>query len=264
MKRVVSWAAVAVSSLGLLAGCRPAVEKNETGQTEARVAQALEAGAVVLDRAASGAVLLGQPRAVPADTDGARLLRLRWLDGRGAEVRVEGAAEVVDAHFFADGAAIVAVREGGELVTLAANGTTARVLDHDAHGPLSVSGNAVAYARGRAPELEIARADLLSGGARELTTGQAPCWSPALSDDGRAVLYVSAATGFPELYVVREGSPARKLTSRVEGEAVPFPTSPRAPRWRGDEHRGTLSFADETGEKTLELRALRANVGASR
>lgn len=264
MRSVVAWAAW--MSLGLVVGCRPAAEQTEKteGRAQAQIAAALGRGAVMLDRSASGAVLLGQPRPVPADTDGARVLSLRWLDERGVTVPTDALGDVEDARFVPGETGLVAVRENAELVLLDAPGANARVLGRDAHGPLSVAPHAVAFAQGQPPELEIARADLRSGVVRAVTVGQAPCWSPALSPDGDAVLYVSATSGLPELYVVRGNAAPRRLSRRAEGEIVPFPTSPRAPTWVGDEHRGTLSFGDETGERSLALGTLRANVGGAR
>ena len=53
---------------------------------------------------------------------------------------------------------------------------------------------------GEPPDLELARVDVRGGAHEQLTFGMAPVWSPALSEDGAEVVFVSGAGGEPRLH----------------------------------------------------------------
>ncbi|MBZ0120400.1 MAG: hypothetical protein K8H88_25640 [Sandaracinaceae bacterium] len=225
--------------------------QEEATPSTAPLAAAPREGEILLD-GLEGRALYGRVLPAVPDGDPDRVLVLRTsfasaLDG----------TEVLDARFVQ-----------GQLVTLGVDhvlrlhalqtGLQAGVqdseaveLDGEVVAPLSVAGPYVAYARGIAPNLEIARADVSTGAIDAMTSGMQPAWSPALSSDGREVIFVSGASGEPRLY--RSSGSQAILLPRSR-----FPTMPRAPRWEGR----TLLFEDEAGLARIDLgtgQTLRAN-----
>lgn len=195
---------------------------------------------VILDVRADGATLFGRVVPPPPNADPDRLLVLRSeLGGQPIAGALEG-TQVLDARF-AGGALVVL---GTDHVLYAHEGGAVVELDAQVFGPLSAAGDRVAYVRGEMPELEVARADVRTGAVESVTQGMAPAWSPALSPDGREVIFVSGVTGSPRLYR-SEGGAARALPP-VER----FPTAPSAPRWVDDR----LVFEDEQGVAAIDLR----------
>lgn len=247
MSRIVLWS---LSSIALLAACeRPASGGADArlGPAELTAAPAQDADEVVLDTRADGAALFGRLEAYPENADPDRVLTLRVV-GAASEA-LEG-ARVLDARFAASG--VVVLDEAHELALVRDDGTRV-LLDTGVEGPLSVEAERVAYVRGEMPEFELAIADLRALEARTLTQGMAPAWSPALSTDGREIVFVSGAGGSPRLYRVDAsgGSP------RALAPSARFPTAPVAPRWEG----GVLRFEDELGETSIVIEPGAVDVG---
>jgi hypothetical protein len=190
------------------------------------------ADAVVLD-SRDGEVIFGRETEAPENADPDRVIRV------DAQVPWIGGTEVIDARFVPGGIAIIATDH--TLRVVRPSGSV--VVDERAIAPLSVAGRFVAYAVGDPPQLEIARANIESGTVERMTQAMSPAWSPALSPDGRAIVFVSGVSGSPRLYRTDGGAPvALAPTLRT-------PSSPTAPVWRGD----LLSFRDEQGEAVVSL-----------
>lgn len=185
-------------------------------------------------------VIAGRLLPFPLDADPPRVIE---LDASVADLAPElVGARVLDARFAGD--SIVLVTPDHALSARDASGRTVE-LDTEAHAPLSIAAGRVAYARGSIPELEIAVADLSTGTAQPWTTGMAPAWAPALSEDGRSVVFVSGASGWPRLHRIDDAGQPRMLPRSER-----WPSSARAPRWTGD----VLAFDDERGEAAIDLR----------
>lgn len=195
-------------------------------------------GEILLD-GLEGRALYGRVLPAVPDGDPDRVLVLRTsfasaLDG----------TEVLDARFAQGQLVTLGVDHVLRLHALQAGVQDGEAveLDGEVVAPLSVAGPYVAYARGIAPDLEIARADASTGAIDAMTSGMQPAWSPALSSDGREVIFVSGASGEPRLY--RSSGSQTRLLPRSR-----FPTMPRAPRWEGR----TLLFEDEAGLARIDL-----------
>jgi hypothetical protein len=186
---------------------------------------------VLLDARDDGATLVGQLAPVLPDTDAPRVVVL------GPEL---GGIEALDARF-ADGGTVVLGTD--RVLRMHTAGGEVIALDDEVYGPLSVAGSKVAYVRGAPPDLELARADLRTGAVEALTHGMAPVWSPALSNDGTEIVFVSSAEGSPRLHRHAGGEiTALPPTHRT-------PSAPTAPRWTGS----TLIFEDESGVAVVDL-----------
>jgi Tol biopolymer transport system component len=72
----------------------------------------------------------------------------------------------------------------------------------------------------------------------------APVWSPALSADGREVIFAASRSGRPELLRLDAEGELHRVSSGGRS-----PSSPVAPVWRGD----LLIFEDEAGRARLNL-----------
>ncbi len=228
------------SSLLLLAlalGCssEPA-SRAEAPLVEDALAQApLAAGELVLDRRGD-ARLVGRLEPGVPNGDPDRVLVLRTS---GVEGSLDG-ARVLDARFAGDSVVVL----GADHVLRAHRGGQVIELDRQAEPPLSVAGTRVAYVRGEMPFFEVALADVDAGTARQITQGLAPAWAPALSSDGRTIVFASSSGGSPRMYRTSESGAVTPLppSSRT-------PSSPDAPRLEG----GLLYFRDEQGAAVLEL-----------
>lgn len=226
-------AAVAASSL--LAGC-DGDEPDPGATTAAQHSEALGEGQVLLDARADGARLVGRPLPVPDNADPDRVVSLE-AQPRDIAPQLDG-QRVLDARFV-EGALLVL---GADHVLRVHRGGASERLDTQVHGPLGVSGAAVTYVRGQAPQTEVVRADVSSGSTTQVTRDMAPAWNPALSPDGRTVYFVSGASGQPRLMRTGGGGTVALDTER-------FPASVTAPRVVD----GTLVFEDERGVVWLDL-----------
>ena len=194
---------------------------------------------VVLDERGD-LTLRGHIRPVLGHTDEGRVVLLdEDLSGRLGEA-LSGMA-VIDARFVGFGA--VVIDEDHELLAYDEAGQMRR-LDGDAYGPLTVAAGAVAYTRGSPPDLELARAQVRNGLVEQLTHGMAPVWSPALADDGRAVVFASGVAGVAQLHHLDASGSVAALPV-----AARIPSAPTAPLWDGEQ----LTFEDEQGVVALDL-----------
>lgn len=172
---------------------------------------------------------------VPANADPDRVLAIR-VDGYP---ELDG-AEALDARFVAGGVVVLGADHVLRFYTQP--GAAPVALDDQVEPPLAVGGVHVAYARGEMPFFEIARVDVTTGGIEALTSGLAPCWSPALTPDGARAAFACSHEGETRLFL-HEGQP--QLMPRAR-----FPTGPSAPRFDGER----LAFTDEEGAAVVELR----------
>lgn len=220
-------------------------------------------GEVLLDLREDGARLLAVVQPVLPFSDAPRSVVARWLDRAEASGSwtFDGIA-VFDARFVPGSQAVLVVTAQRELVLVPSRQGMPVHLDAQVHAPLSLShdGRYAAYARGEIPDLEIVRFDL---GRREqvaATREMAPAWCPALSADGSRLLFMSGATGFPELWeMLSDGSVARRTDRRLD--PVPFPSGPTAPVW----FQGVLAFENRDGVHLMSVdppRHLRSVPGA--
>lgn len=193
----------------------------------------------LLDARDDGARLFGTVLAAPLGGDPERILRLRATGPDASLARALTGRRVLDARFAGDG--VVTLGTDHVLRYLAADGEMA--LDAQAQPPLSVAGARVAYARGEMPFFELARADVRTAAVDALTEDLGPVWSPALSEDGASIAFVSSASGHPRLMRLDADGALSTLASPR------FPTSPRTPRWIGS----TLTFEDEQGAATVDV-----------
>jgi len=199
---------------------------------------------VVLDQRADGARLFGQIEPVPPNSDADRVIALRVVGPAASLPGLEG-ARVTDARFVGDDVVTIGADyvlrvhfAGGEVVAL----------DSEVFAPLSVAGTQLAYARGDAPFFEISRADVRTGAVQSVSEGMAPAWSPALTPDGRAIVFVSAIEGSPRLYRAEGSGEPRALAPTAR-----TPSSPIAPRFVTEPGEGELLvFEDEAGRVWLE------------
>lgn len=235
---------IAALSLLCLLGC---AEPPATSSQAPLVASAisLDDGEVLLD-VRGDARLIGLVEPVPEASDADRVLSLRGvgLDGR----------RVLDARFVGDAVVLIDADHGLRVV----EGDREHLLDERAEAPLSVVGDAIAYVRGEMPDFEVVRAVPATGEVRALAPGVTPAWSPALSPDGREVLFATSATGTPRLY--RSG--------RGDVESARFPTMPGGPAWRGEvlilEDEAGLAWIDvATGQLVREERGLSGLLAAA-
>ena len=204
---------------------------------------------LLLEERTDGARLYGVVQPMLMDTDDEAVWVIRTeLNGQPVEAALEH-ARVRDATFLAHGMVII----GEDHVLRSCIDGEMRELDAEALGPLSVGGDApgavVAYVRGSMPFYELARAEIEQGVGGAITTDMAPVWSPAVSPDGRQIIFVSGITGEPRLYRIVEGGSPELLPPTDS-----FPSSLGAPHFDGT----TLTYEDETGGRhTLAIGAPR-------
>lgn len=222
-------------------GCAsPEAGSPERAPHAAVQAQSLAGSEVVLDRREDGAVLLGRLEPAPPNSDADRVLVLRGeRAGQPLDPSIDG-ARALDARFAADRIVVL----GADHVLRVVHGGATVELDRAAEAPLSVVGSTVAYVRGEMPFFEVARADVVTGTARQLTQGMGPAWSPALSPDAAEIVFVSSVLGTPRLHRLRADGSVEALPASARS-----PSSPIAPRWSGDR----LMFTDEAGTAEIEL-----------
>lgn len=255
---------LAVSALWLPA-CRSNNDSTKAGPVELGTTDqalrthlgALAPGEVLLDANRSSTLLAARVLPAPTNAGPKRLLSVRWLDGSPAGEWALSSRPILDVQFVPNTDGAVVLTAAQELVWLESKFAEPAELDESAYGPLSVSedGRFVSYVRGEPPDVEVVRLDLQQRSAELLTHDLAPCWNPTLSADGHSVLFVSGATGSPELWRVDGNAKPVQLTRREGGThaLLPFPSGPGAAKWLGD----TLVFQDTAGVHVLSVPTLR-------
>lgn len=225
----------------LATACQTGVEATRvperSASLEAPLVHASGAREVTLD-VRDAVRLVGVLEEAPADSDADRVLVLHVSGGASIDPALEG-ARVLDARFVDEGIATIGT---DHVLRLHRNGHAIE-LDQLVEPPLSVAVGALAYARGYPPNLEIARIDLATGTAVAVTQGMNPAWSPALTPDGSAIVFVSGLEGTARFYRSEDG--AIRALPRTERT----PSAPVAPRFED----GLLHFADEQGEVWVDL-----------
>lgn len=214
------------SVLSLLCAALGCAEAPASAPSPLASAPNVGADEVLLD-ARGAEVITGRPEPAPEGSDADRVLVARGagLDGR----------RVLDARFVGDAVVVLDADHGLRVLDAAGE----RLLDRPAEAPLSVAGDAIAYVRGEMPFFEVARAVPATGEVRALAPDLRPAWSPALSPDGREVVFATSATGTPRLHRVGHGF--------VDAPRVP--TMPGGPAWRG----GALVLWDEAGVAFVDV-----------
>lgn len=237
-------------SLALGAGCNRGPEQELGGLDTGRAADE-----IFQDVGDDGTRLFASVQPALPHSDAPRTLVVRWLerDVGPTSWAFEGQG-VLDARLVpATGSALV-ITAARELVLLESRHAEPVPLDTRVHAPLSLSGDGryVAYSRGEVPDLEVVRFDLSSRTAAGATRGMAPAWSPALSEDGSRLVFVSGKSGLPELWELARNGSVVQLSDR-QRDPVPFPQGPTAPIWSG-EH---IAFESPDGVQVLSLAPLR-------
>lgn len=217
------------------------------------------AQSLVLD-ADAARTLVATPRPAPPGTD--LPLRLR-VELRQAGAHVPSALDAETWRFarLLPGDRFLGVTPAGELWLSGlsdAPDAPAVFVDEGVTGAVSSSpdGRHLVYCRGDGPDAEVFRAD--DGRVRGVTTRMAPVWSPAISPDGRAVIFASAASGVPALYRVDADGPPRQLTNvgvrarpGVVPALAPYPDALTPPLLGRDfivfESRGAVHVLDADG-----------------
>ncbi|MBI4704811.1 MAG: peptidoglycan DD-metalloendopeptidase family protein [Deltaproteobacteria bacterium] len=185
----------------------------------------------VLSVGPAGEVLYGRP-ILPARPDADPAFQAELLPpGAAARPVPVGTEPLIDAAVCAraDGAAAI-VTARGELLLWRPDAAPV-ALDREVSSGLSCSarGDRLAYAKGMAPELDVYVVDLGAGGpgaaappalGRAVAPHPAPDYLPALSADGREVLFVSSRTGIPALWVAPAGGGEPRQITKPRGAAV--------------------------------------------
>lgn len=182
-------------------------------------------------------IITARVEQVPLHTDAPRTLIIEQVPSDFRRLRGE---RVLDARLVEDGVLFLGV---DHVLRLAAANDT-RDLADEVLGPISAVAGRVAYVRGTPPDLQLEVIDLADGTRRALAPELAPVWSPALSPDGRDVVFAASQGGRPQLFIARESGQITPLP------LLPYvPSSPNPPIWRD----GRLFFEHEGGVVQLNL-----------
>ncbi len=221
--------------------------------------------------AANGSVVLGRKVPVPPRITGWRRYHAELRDASGASTPLPGPAGwILEAQFAPDGSGRLAVLYGqGDLVLWSPHTGDLVPLDQHVLPGVSWSPNAdnLAYVGGEVPALALYRFEVRTGDRITVVPAGPPLALPAFSPDGQRLVFASARSGVPALWVVdRTGRGLRQLTNRgltarafrdgVRG--LPMPEGWRPPVWQGDqviyEAAGAVHAVDAThGERRWEL-----------
>ena len=179
-------------------------------------------------------LLVGDPEPAPPNADPALRMSVRlFTDATQVPWPLEGAS--LGHARFLPGGGILAIAANEELLEVDPGTGSVRRLDEHVVGPVgaSLDGRFLVYCKGEMADTEVWLLDRQGAGSspRALTRGMAPAWSPAISPDGRTVVFASSRSGVAALWRTDGGEP-RQLTSRdvrvVPGtppEIDPFPAS---------------------------------------
>jgi hypothetical protein len=212
-----------------------------------------------LDLRADGDSLVGRLLPTPADADGVALFQVQWLRGGAARRWSYGDTPIQDARFVPNTQGLVVLDVRGRLSWLDGPEAEPQPLDAEVVGPLALAadGRFLAYARGEPPFLDLVRYDLDTGRAEVLVGDMAPLWCPALSADGRELVFVSATGGSQALWRLAEGGAPKRVTSAPPNADSTLPMGPTAPLWIGDaliyEHKSALRVLGLDGHERPPL-----------
>jgi hypothetical protein len=231
----------AVLLCAALIGCTGETPGPSPAETQSRelTGESEAAERVVLEAEDGEPTLAGVLEPVPPRTDAHRVIA---LDTHPSGIDLHG-ERVLDARTVSDG--VVAIGADRVLRHYTARSTVE--LDRGVLAPLSVEAGHVAYVRGVPPDLHLFVAELSTGRVEPIAPHLAPVWSPALSEDGREIVFATAAEGRPQLF----RSDASGQLQRVHSDRTP--SSPRAPIWRD----GVVTFEDEQGTVSVSLETAR-------
>ena len=257
------------------------------GRAARRIAEVEGAGDgwEILSLGADGSLIYGRRDASGPGYHGRARYSAKLLGASsGSQPIAIGDEALIDAALSpAPGHAVAIVTAAGKLLLWRPDGESA-VLDRAAKPGLSFSadGSKLAYAKGVAPELDVYIVDLPSRGgaaertarqhsgsdrgaelrsARQITQHDGPDYLPALSRDGRRVLFVSSRRGLPSLWLTTsDGSEPRQVTPGAHDPARPAaarrvssPDGRAAPLWGKGfivffDGKGVSAVSDSTGE----------------
>lgn len=220
---------------------------------------AARAQKVVLD-ADGDRVLIGEILPAAPNSDPALKLQLHLEQGGRRLTSALDGRVLSFARLLPGGRFLGVTPEGRLFSAKLKDGSDEKTIDERVQGAVSASpdGRHLAYCKADGEDrIEVFRAD--DGRPSRVTTEMQPTWSPAVSPDGRTVVFVSARTGVPALWQVRAAGPARQLTNvgvvsrpGVTPVLSPFPDALTAPLVAKDrivfEARGAVHLLDGNGK----------------
>ena len=212
-------------------------------------------GEILQDLREDGSRLFARVQPVPPNSDAPRALVVRWLGAAGEPAKWEFAGQtVLDARLVPGTGGALVITKARKLFWLASPEARPSELDSQVNAPLSLSadGRFVAYARGEIPDLEIVRFGLEHRAVDAVTEGMAPAWSPALSEDGSRLIFVSGARGYPDFWEMSRAGQVARISDR-QIDPLPFPSGPSAPIWIAN----ALTFEDAERVHVVALGPLR-------
>ncbi len=246
-----SWLVPMAVLAACTSGSGPRLDPGQSDRSPLAVAQAQRPAAVgleVMDLRADGAALWARPGPAPERATVLPLFEVSLVtaEGRRIELPTEGGL-ARDARFAPVEAGWIALLDRGDVWWLwnPADGHRIEVAGAGFPGAsFSTDGDALVYAAGPWPVLELHVFDLESGVAEQLTDLGTSLALPAFTPDGGSIVFASALGGVPALWAVdRDGSHVRQLTNRdVSAEefrtgsgVVPMPEGLRPPLCRAGE-----------------------------
>lgn len=224
----------------LMGGCQKA--QTDPPRVQPQALEPPSQALIILDKRTNAQeepeVIAGRLQEVKPGTDAPRVIVLEQVP---KDLGLLPGQRILDAQFVEDGAVVL----GDDQVLMHYSGGHKRELDVEVLGPLSVAANKVAYVRGLAPDLSLVTVDLDDGEPKLHAPALKTVWSPALSEDGRQLIFAASYEGRARLF---------RLTIGAEPELLrkggPMPSSPVAPQWRHDH----LVFEHEQGVVSLDLK----------
>jgi hypothetical protein len=200
-------------------------------------------GLEIIEAAENGRVIAGRRLPVPPQSSARLLFEARYFDEQGGEHPLPVTVRIQDARFApAPSRSLALLDEHDQLVLWNGQDDEPRRVDGGVFPGFAFagSGQALAYSKGQAPELDAYRYDLGIRQSVRLTEVDAPVWGFAFSPDDSRLVYVDSREGFPTLMTMApDGRALAKLTNRTVTAAdvhagvplAPFPDGRRPPLW---------------------------------
>lgn len=224
----------------LIGACQKA--QTDSPRTQPQALEQPSQALIILDKRINAQeepeLIAGRLQEVKPGTDAPRVIVLEQVP---KDLGLAPGQRVLDAQFVEDGAVVL----GDDQVLMHYSGGHTRQLDVEVLGPLSVASNKVAYVRGLPPDLSLATVELDEGEPKLHAPALTTVWSPALSEDGKALIFAATYEGRARLFRLAIGDEPKLLR-----KGGPMPSSPVAPQWRHDH----LVFEHEQGVVLLDLR----------